>query len=127
MFFVRCGECRERQMLDSSQVRALHPIAAGTFVVDLTCYRGHHLLVLTTPNRACPHPPTEHRPAASTTTSLRRRVATFLRTQEKLAERYLEQLYDITTRASSHLARDSARDSLETTNRADELPKRHMR
>jgi hypothetical protein len=46
MFLAFCDECDRRMLLPASHVRALHNLASGVIAVELTCYEGHVVLLL---------------------------------------------------------------------------------
>ncbi|WP_327090540.1 hypothetical protein OIE66_07925 [Nonomuraea sp. NBC_01738] len=46
MFLAYCDECEARFLLPPSHVRAVHNLAGGVIVIELTCYEGHRLLVM---------------------------------------------------------------------------------
>ncbi|NRQ34976.1 hypothetical protein HII36_24550 [Nonomuraea sp. NN258] len=46
MFLAHCDECDERFLLPASHVVGVHNLASGVIAVELTCYEGHHIIVL---------------------------------------------------------------------------------
>jgi hypothetical protein len=46
MFLAYCDECEDRFLLPANHVVAVHNLESGLIAVELTCYEGHHILVL---------------------------------------------------------------------------------
>ncbi|MFD9946378.1 hypothetical protein ACFWYW_30710 [Nonomuraea sp. NPDC059023] len=46
MFVAYCDECGDRFLLPASHVVAVHNLASGVIVVELTCYENHRVLVM---------------------------------------------------------------------------------
>jgi hypothetical protein len=46
MFLAYCDDCGDRFLLPANHVVAVHNLASGVIAVELTCYEGHHLVVL---------------------------------------------------------------------------------
>jgi hypothetical protein len=58
MFLGFCDECDRRMLLPASHVRAVHNLAPGVLVMELTCYEGHTLLVMSGSDAGIPGPTT---------------------------------------------------------------------
>ncbi|WP_084963025.1 hypothetical protein [Thermoactinospora rubra] len=58
MFLVYCAECEERMLLPVRHVQGLHNLAGGVIAVELTCYEGHRVIVLTGSGIDIPGPAT---------------------------------------------------------------------
>jgi hypothetical protein len=46
VFLAYCDECDRQMLLPASHIRALHNLARGVIAVEMTCYEGHVILVL---------------------------------------------------------------------------------
>ncbi|MFE0150610.1 hypothetical protein ACFWY5_25915 [Nonomuraea sp. NPDC059007] len=46
MFVAYCDECGDRFLLPASHIVAVHNLASGVIVVELTCYENHRVLVM---------------------------------------------------------------------------------
>jgi hypothetical protein len=46
MFLAYCDVCEERFLLPANHVVGVHNLAGGVIAVELTCYEGHRILVL---------------------------------------------------------------------------------
>ncbi|MFI7699323.1 hypothetical protein [Nonomuraea sp. NPDC049480] len=46
MFLAYCDECEDRFLLPANHVVALHNLESGVIAVELTCYEGHHIMVV---------------------------------------------------------------------------------
>ncbi|MEU6719209.1 hypothetical protein ABZ897_47755 [Nonomuraea sp. NPDC046802] len=58
MFLAYCDECDERFLLPANHVVAVHNLTAGVIAVELTCYEGHHIMVLSGNDIDIPGPAT---------------------------------------------------------------------
>lgn len=47
MFLLSCPRCRRRALYGADRVRAVRNLFPGLILVELTCYRGHRVTVLT--------------------------------------------------------------------------------
>ncbi|MEV0385312.1 hypothetical protein [Nonomuraea sp. NPDC050643] len=46
MFLAYCDSCGERFLLPANHVIRVHNLASGVIAVELRCYEGHRILVL---------------------------------------------------------------------------------
>ncbi|SEH02878.1 hypothetical protein SAMN05444920_130103 [Nonomuraea solani] len=46
MFLAYCDACEERFLLPANHVTSVHNLESGVIAVELTCYEGHRILVL---------------------------------------------------------------------------------
>jgi hypothetical protein len=58
MFLAYCDDCGRRMLLPVSHVRAVHNLARGVIAVELTCYEGHVLLMMSGSDIDIPGPAT---------------------------------------------------------------------
>ncbi|NUP65584.1 MAG: hypothetical protein HOV96_15740 [Nonomuraea sp.] len=58
MFLAYCDECGERFLLPANHVAGVHNLANGVIAVELTCYEGHRILVLSGNDIDIPGPAT---------------------------------------------------------------------
>ncbi|MEV1178440.1 hypothetical protein [Nonomuraea sp. NPDC049784] len=58
MFLAYCGECEERFLLPAKHVIGVHNLEIGVIAVELTCYEGHHILVISGNDIDIPGPAT---------------------------------------------------------------------
>ncbi|MCA2229887.1 hypothetical protein [Nonomuraea aurantiaca] len=58
MFLAYCDECEERFLLPVSHITAVHNLASGVIAIELTCYEGHKLIVLSGNDIDIPGPAT---------------------------------------------------------------------
>lgn len=58
MFLAYCDECEERFLLPASHITAVHNLASGVIAMEMTCYEGHRIIVLTGNDIDIPGPAT---------------------------------------------------------------------
>jgi hypothetical protein len=58
MFLAYCDECEERFLLPANHVTAVHNLESGVIAVELTCYEGHKIIVLSGNDIDIPGPAT---------------------------------------------------------------------
>lgn len=46
MFVVHCPECDQQMLLGVRSIRQLHNLDSGAVAVEMTCYRGHSLMLM---------------------------------------------------------------------------------
>ena len=58
MFLAYCDECEERFLLPASHITAVHNLSSGVIAVEMTCYEGHHFVVMSGNDIQLPGPAT---------------------------------------------------------------------